>query len=148
MLCHVSVHSGAFCLRHRARDPISVAFFDRVALFSDFNYLFELLDKVLLPIAVCLLYVGIKLKKHFNNAHCQFHEQFSCRKRLFPIQSLAVERSLSESRGGSKVTKRIFGNSGKRYSYTVTLPSLCIHVPLHITPSHHRALLCFGPFNT
>ena len=104
MLCHVSVHSGAFCLRHRARDPIacarlsdsissgnvlkaklrrarlgkggggggillndfpplsrsleqardpiSVAFFDRVALFSDFNHLFELLDQVLLPIAV------------------------------------------------------------------------------------------------
>ena len=25
-------------------DPISVAFFDRVALFSDFNDLFELLD--------------------------------------------------------------------------------------------------------
>ena len=50
MLCHVSVHSGAFCLRHRARDPISVAFFDRVALFSDFNHLFELLDQVLLPI--------------------------------------------------------------------------------------------------
>ena len=35
MLCHVSVHSDAFCLRHRARDPISVAFFDRVGLFSD-----------------------------------------------------------------------------------------------------------------
>ena len=52
MLCHVSVDSGAFCLRHRARDPISVAFFDRVALFSDFNHLFELLDQVLLPIAV------------------------------------------------------------------------------------------------
>ena len=39
-------------LRHRARDPISVAFFDRVALSSDFNHLFELLDQVLLPIAV------------------------------------------------------------------------------------------------
>ena len=52
MLCHVSVHSGAFCLRHRARDPISVAFFDRVGLFSDFNHLFEFLDQVLLPIAV------------------------------------------------------------------------------------------------
>ena len=52
MLCHVSVHSGAFCLRHRARDPISVAFFDRVALFSDFNHLFEILAQVLLPIAV------------------------------------------------------------------------------------------------
>ena len=55
MLCHVSVHSGAFCLsslRHRARDPISVAFLDQVALFSDFNNLFELLDQVLLPITV------------------------------------------------------------------------------------------------
>ena len=89
-----------FLPKTQSQGPISVTFFDRVALFSDFNYLFELLDKVLLLIAVCLLYVGIKLKKHFNNAHCQFHEQFSCRKRLFPIQSLAVERSLSESRGG------------------------------------------------
>ena len=52
MLCHVSVHSGAFCLRQRARDLISVAFFDRVTLFSDFNSLFELLDQVLLPVAV------------------------------------------------------------------------------------------------
>ena len=30
MLCHVSVHSSAFCLRHKARDPISVAFFDNL----------------------------------------------------------------------------------------------------------------------
>ena len=52
MLCHVSVHNGTFCLRQRARDPISVAFFVRVALFSDFNHLFRLLDQVLLPIAV------------------------------------------------------------------------------------------------
>ena len=49
MSCHVSVHSSAFCLRYRARDPISVAFYDRVVLFSDFNHLFELLDQVLLP---------------------------------------------------------------------------------------------------
>ena len=48
----IFVHGGAFCLRHRARDLISVAFFDRLALFSDFNHLFELLDQVLLPIAV------------------------------------------------------------------------------------------------
>ena len=52
MLSHVSVHSGVFCLRHRARDPISAAFFDRVGLFSDFNHLFKFLDQVLLPIAV------------------------------------------------------------------------------------------------
>ena len=36
----------------RARDPISVAFFGRVTLFSDFNHLSELLDQVLLLIAV------------------------------------------------------------------------------------------------
>ena len=51
MLFHVSVHSSGFCLRHRARDLIPVAFFDQVTLFSDINRLFELLDQVLLPIA-------------------------------------------------------------------------------------------------
>ena len=35
----------------------------------------------------CLLYIGIKLKKHFKNVHCEYYEQFSCRKRMFPIQS-------------------------------------------------------------
>ena len=30
-------------------------------------------------------------KKHFQNSHCEFYEQFSCRKRMFPIQSLEVE---------------------------------------------------------
>ena len=49
------------------------------------------------------------LKKHFKNAHCEFYEQFSCRKRMFPIQRV----HLSESRGRSKVTKPIFSNSGK-----------------------------------
>ena len=29
--------------KDRAQDPISVAFFDQIALFSDFNHLFELL---------------------------------------------------------------------------------------------------------
>ena len=70
-MCHVSVHSGA------------LAFFDR---FSDFNHLFELLDQILLPIAV-VPFIGIKLKKHFKNVHCEHYEQFSCRKRMFPIQS-------------------------------------------------------------
>ena len=87
MLCHVSVHSGAFCLRHR----VLAAFFNRVALFSDFNHLFELLD---------LLYIGIMLKKHFKNAHCEFYEQFSCRKRMFPIQSLGVECKVCLSHSG------------------------------------------------
>ena len=88
MLCHVSVHSGAFCLRHRARDPISVAFSDRVALFSVFNYLFELLDQFLLPIAAAPFIYWNYAQKHFENAHCEFYEQFSRRKRMFPIQSL------------------------------------------------------------
>ena len=101
MLCHVSVHSGAFCLRHRARDPISVAFFDRVALFSDFNHLFELLDQVLLPIAVMpFIYWNYAQKKHFKNAHCEFYEQFSCRKCIFPIQSLGVECKVCLSHAG------------------------------------------------
>ena len=42
MLCHVSVHR-VLSDWDRARDPISVAFFDQVALFPDSNGLFELL---------------------------------------------------------------------------------------------------------
>ena len=45
MLCHVSVHSGD-------RAKISVAFFDQIALFSDFNHLFESLEPGFFPIAV------------------------------------------------------------------------------------------------
>ena len=39
MLGHVSVH-GVPSDWDRARDPISEAFFDEVALFPDFNHLF------------------------------------------------------------------------------------------------------------
>ena len=42
MLCYVSVHR-VLSDWDRARDPISVAFFDQVAKFPDFNRLFELL---------------------------------------------------------------------------------------------------------
>ena len=88
MLCHVSVHSGAFCLRHRARDPISVAFFDRVALFSDFNHLFELLGPGFAPYNSNAFYIfKIKLKKHVKNAHCEFYEQSQCRKSMLLVQS-------------------------------------------------------------
>ena len=41
LLCHVSVYR--VLSEGRGRDPISVAFFDQVALFSYFNRLFELL---------------------------------------------------------------------------------------------------------
>ena len=100
MFCHVSVHSSAFCLRHRDRDPISVAFFDRVTLFSDFKHLFELLNQVLLPIAVVPFIFGIKLKKHFKNTHCEVYEQLSCQKRMFPIQILGVECEVCLSHAG------------------------------------------------
>ena len=104
MSCHVSVHSSAFCLRHRARDPISVAFYDRVVLFSDFNHLFELLDQVLPLQQQCLLQTGSMLKKHFKNAHGEFYEQFSCGNACFPYKALEQNpgsrmQSLSESRG-------------------------------------------------
>ena len=63
MLCHVSVHRV-----HRARDPISVAFFDQIKsrYFLILTIYLSYLDQVLLPIAVNLLYIlyiGIKLKK-------------------------------------------------------------------------------------
>ena len=80
MLCYVSVHSRAFCLRHRARDAISVAVFDRVALFSDFNHLpvFELLDQVLLPIAVVPFLVrGLPLAHHLNRSNLHLNSSGS-----------------------------------------------------------------------
>ena len=40
MLGHVLVHR-LLSDQERARDPISVAFFDQVAFFSDFNHLSE-----------------------------------------------------------------------------------------------------------
>ena len=89
MLCHVSVHSGAFCLRHRARDPISVAFFDRVTLFSDFNYLFELLDQVLLPIAVALFtYWNYAQKTFYKTLTTNFMNNFHVGNVCFPYKAL------------------------------------------------------------
>ena len=104
MLCHVSVHSSAFCLRHRERDPISVAFFDQVTLFSDFNHLFELLDQVLLLIAV----VPVIYWNYAKNAHCEFYEQFSCRKRMFPIQSFGVEYKVCLRHAGGLIWQNLF----------------------------------------
>ena len=41
----------------RARDPISVALFDQVRLFSDFNRLFELLGPVFAPYSSNTFYI-------------------------------------------------------------------------------------------
>ena len=80
--------------------------------FSDFNHLFELLDQVLLLIAV----VPVIYWNYAKNAHCEFYEQFSCRKRMFPIQSFGVEYKVClRHAGGSNMTKPIFSNSRKRH---------------------------------
>ena len=73
MLCHVSVHNGAFCLRHRARDPISVAYFDRVALFSDFKHLFWLLGPGFAPYSSSAFYIlELSSKKIFKTLSANF----------------------------------------------------------------------------
>ena len=116
MLCLVSVHSGAFCLRHRARDPISVAFFDRVALFSDFNHLFELLDQVLLPIAVVpFIYWNYAQKTFWKRSLRILWTIFMSETYVSHTKPWRRMQSLSESRRGCKVTKPIFSNSRKRY---------------------------------
>ena len=96
MLCCFSASSGAFCLRHRVRDPISVAFSDRVALFSVFNHLFELLDQVLLPIAVAPFYILELCSKNILKtltANCMnnFHVGNAC----FPYKALEQKASFS-----------------------------------------------------
>ena len=92
MLCHVSVHSGAFCLRHRARNPISVAFFDQVALFSDFNHLFELLDQGLLPIAVVpFIHCSKNILKTLS---VSFMDNFHVGNACFPYKALELNAGL------------------------------------------------------
>ena len=73
----------------------------------------------LLAVAKSIYYIRIKLKNHFKNTHCEFFEQFSCRKRMLFMQSLGVECKVclheSHKREGSKVPKPIFSNSAKGY---------------------------------
>ena len=84
MLCHVSVHSGD-------RAKISVAVFDQIALFSDFNHLFELLEPGFSPYSSSTFYI-LELSD-FNNAYCEFYEQFLCRKLVLLIESLSRMQS-------------------------------------------------------
>ena len=88
MLCHFSVHRGAFCLRHRARDPILVAFFDRVSLFSDFNHLFELLHQVLFPIAVVPFILELSSKNILKSLTANFMINFHVGNACFPYKAL------------------------------------------------------------
>ena len=116
MLCHVSVHSSAFGLRHRARDPISVAYFDRVALFSDFNHLFELLGPGFAPYSSSAFYLlELSSKNILKTLTANFMNNFQRHVSHTKMQSL------SESREWSKMTKPIFSNffSKKRYFFKI-----------------------------
>ena len=64
MLCHVSVQR-VISDQDRARDPISVAFFYQVPLFSDFNRLFELLGPVFAPYSSNAFYILEQSSKNF-----------------------------------------------------------------------------------
>ena len=57
MLCHVSVHRVLSNYKDRARDPISVAFLDQVALFSDFHHFDELLGAGFAPYSSSAFYI-------------------------------------------------------------------------------------------
>ena len=102
MLCHVSVHSGAFCLfkdtelgiRFQQPSLIELLYFLILTIYLSYWTRFCSQQQQ------CLLYIGIMLKQHFKNTNCEFYEQFSCRKRMFPIQSLGVECKVCLSHAG------------------------------------------------
>ena len=57
----------------------------------------------------------LQKKRHFKNAHCEFYEQFSCGKtHVAQTKRWSRIQSLSESHGGTKVTKPMFSNSAKQ----------------------------------
>ena len=70
MLCHVSVHSGD-------RAKISVAFFDQIALFSDFNHLFESLEPGFSPYSSSTFYIlDLSSKKILTTLTANFMNNF------------------------------------------------------------------------
>ena len=88
---------------------ISVAFFDHVALFSDFDHLFEWLGPGFAPYSSSAHYIiRIKFKNIVKNAPCQFYEQFSCPERMLLIQSLWVECKVCLSHAGSLRWRNLF----------------------------------------
>ena len=93
----------------RARDPISVAYFNQVALFSDFNDLFELLGPGYAPFRSSAFYIlELSSKNIFKTLAANSMNNFH-------VVLTHVAQSLSVSRGRSKVTKPIFSNSVMRY---------------------------------
>ena len=70
-------------------NPISVAFFDRVALFCDFNHLLELLDQVLLPITVLpFIYWNYAKKNILKTLTEKFMNNFHVGNVCFPYKAL------------------------------------------------------------
>ena len=70
MLCHVSVQSGD-------RAKISVAFFDQIALFSDFNHLFESLEPGFSPYSSSTFYIlDLSSKKILTTLTANFMNNF------------------------------------------------------------------------
>ena len=63
--------------KDRAKDPISVAFFDQVALFSDFNDLFELLEPGFSPYSSSTCYIlHLSSKKILTTLTANFMNNF------------------------------------------------------------------------
>ena len=119
--CSQAIHSGAFCPRHRARDPISVAFFVRVALLSDFNPKYWVKGPGFAPHSSSAFSIlELCSKNILKTLTANFMNNFRVKNVCFPYKALEWNadrmQSLSESRKGSKVTKPIFSNSRKRYS--------------------------------
>ena len=86
MLCH---HISVLPDEDRATDPISVTFFDQVALFFDFNRLFELLGPGHAPYSSNAFYIiESSSKKHFKIAHVNFTNNFQVGNACFPQRLL------------------------------------------------------------
>ena len=109
-------------LTKTARDPISVAI--KLLYCMILTVYLSYLYKYLLPIAVMpFIYIRIKLKKNIlkrliGNSMNNFQAVFSFRRSMLltgvaHTKPLSRLQSLFESRGGSRVTKRIFSNSAK-----------------------------------
>ena len=95
--------------KDRTRDPISVAFFDQVALFSDFDHLFWLLGPGFAPCSSSAFYIlEYSSKNVFKNAHCEFYTKFSCQKRMLLLQRLWVECKVCLSHAGGLRWQNLF----------------------------------------
>ena len=96
MLCQVSVQ----CYLRQSNGSDFSSLHWRVALFSDFNRLFELLRPGFAPYGSNAFFFVL-----------EFYEQFSCRKRILLIQSLWVDYQVC--------LRPIFSDSAKRYSLAI-----------------------------